>query len=254
MSEPKYVEIADDIAEQIRRGDLEPGERLPGQDALAEEQRVSKQTVERAYRLLRNDGLVETRRREGTFVTGAHVQSTSAQQWYQQDAEERFQGPREQWQTVDAGAAQAEDVPRLVRVALGLEGEEGAVWRERLLTDAGVPVQWHRSWWSGGVLKECPALADPDPISGGTDAYVREQTGREPARGRERLRARGASTKDAELLDIRRGDPVLEIEHRTVDADEQPLEVCVEVSRGARWTAQDPYDIGGSDEQGSTDE
>lgn len=243
MSQPKYVEIADDIAEQIRRGDLEPGERLPGQDALAEEQRVSKQTVERAYRLLRNDGLVETRRREGTFVTGAHVQSTSARQWYQQDAEERFHGPRERWRTLDAGVAEPQDVPRLVRVALGLEDGERAIWRERLLTDAGAPVQWHRSWWAGKMLEQCPALADPDPIPGGTDAYVSEQTGRAPARGRERSRSRGASTKDAEMLGIRRGDPVLEIEHRTVDADGEPLEVCVEVSRGSRWTAQDPYDI-----------
>lgn len=243
MGAPKYVQIADDIAARIRHGELEPGDRLPGQDALAEEQEVSKQTVERAYRLLRTDGLVEARRREGTFVTEAHTQTTGAREWYRRDAEERFRGPRERWETLDAGVTDPDRVPPLVRTGLELEDGEGAIWRERLMTDAGTPTQWHRAWWAGRLRDDCPALADPAPIPGGSTAYVEERTGRRPVRGRERFRARGASTEEVQALEVRRGDPVLEIEHRTFDADGDPLEVCVEVGRGNRWTAQDPYDI-----------
>jgi GntR family transcriptional regulator len=63
-----YVQIADDIAGQIERGDLVPGARLPGEAALAEEYGAARMTVRRAIRELRERGLVIVVTGKGTYV------------------------------------------------------------------------------------------------------------------------------------------------------------------------------------------
>jgi GntR family transcriptional regulator len=63
-----YVQIADDIAAQIERGDLVPGARLPGEAALAEEYGAARMTVRRAIRELRERGLVIVVTGKGTYV------------------------------------------------------------------------------------------------------------------------------------------------------------------------------------------
>jgi len=59
--------VADEIRDMIRRGDLQPGERLL-EDRLAEELGVSRNPVREALRALENTGLVEVRPRRGAHV------------------------------------------------------------------------------------------------------------------------------------------------------------------------------------------
>ncbi|MGW4639441.1 GntR family transcriptional regulator [Sphaerisporangium sp. NPDC004334] len=63
-----YLRIADHLRQRIRNGDLAPGARLPAHRVLAEEHDVSEILIRRALDLLRNEGLVESRRGSGTFV------------------------------------------------------------------------------------------------------------------------------------------------------------------------------------------
>ena len=64
-----YVMIADDIAGQIERGELVPGQRLPGEQDLAREYGVARMTIRRAARELRERGLVRVVTGKGTYVT-----------------------------------------------------------------------------------------------------------------------------------------------------------------------------------------
>lgn len=243
MADPKYIEIADDVGARIRRGEWEPGEQLPGQAEFAEEQRVGVQTVSRAFEILQRQGLIETRSREGTFVAQAHVHATSTRHWYERPPAEKFGGARETWETVEAGRADPDEVPEDVRRDLELDADEGAGWRVRRLLDAGEVTQWHRAWRPGGLLDEVPELADPSPIPDGDEKLIYKRTGRWHARGRDRLRARGASAEDAEMLDISRGHPVLELWHRAWDQERAPLLVEITVYPAMFWSGQDPYDL-----------
>jgi DNA-binding GntR family transcriptional regulator len=63
-----YVQVADDIAEQIRSGILAPGAMLPAERDLAEIYGVAYLTARRAVRELRDRGLVVTLPARGTFV------------------------------------------------------------------------------------------------------------------------------------------------------------------------------------------
>jgi DNA-binding transcriptional regulator YhcF (GntR family) len=66
---PLSDQLATALAERIQRGSLAPGSRLPTVRALAEELGLATNTVAKAYRTLEDSGLIEGRRRHGTFVT-----------------------------------------------------------------------------------------------------------------------------------------------------------------------------------------
>lgn len=61
--------IAAQLAEEINRGRLKPGERLPTEHVLAKTLGVSRSVVREAIAQLRNEGLVETRQGVGAFVS-----------------------------------------------------------------------------------------------------------------------------------------------------------------------------------------
>jgi len=65
---PIYQQIVDQIRHRIVSQTLGPGQELPTIRGLAETLRVNPNTVQRAYRELEHEGLVEKRRTRGTFV------------------------------------------------------------------------------------------------------------------------------------------------------------------------------------------
>ena len=65
---PAYVRILDSLAEAVRDGELQPGERLPTQRALASAVGVDLTTITRALNAGRERGLVEGVVGRGTFV------------------------------------------------------------------------------------------------------------------------------------------------------------------------------------------
>jgi DNA-binding transcriptional regulator YhcF (GntR family) len=65
---PLSRQLADAIADRIRRGVLPPAVRLPTVRDLAEDLGLAPNTVAKAYRALEEAGLVVARGRRGTFV------------------------------------------------------------------------------------------------------------------------------------------------------------------------------------------
>jgi GntR family transcriptional regulator len=65
-----YEQVAAEIRRAIADGEAKPGERLPPARDLAAVLGVNTNTVLRALRLLRNEGLLEFRRGRGTSVSG----------------------------------------------------------------------------------------------------------------------------------------------------------------------------------------
>jgi GntR family transcriptional regulator len=67
---PPYEQIRSQIAAHVAGGLLATGDRLPTMRALAADLGVATGTVARAYAELESTGLVASRRRTGTVVTG----------------------------------------------------------------------------------------------------------------------------------------------------------------------------------------
>lgn len=74
-----YEQIRSQIAAHVSAGALSPGDRLPTVRRLAQDLGVATNTVARAYRELEQAGVIETRGRAGTFVTGDQVDRAAKQ-------------------------------------------------------------------------------------------------------------------------------------------------------------------------------
>ena len=76
-SVPPYEQVRQQVTAQVEAGTLVPGDRLPTVRGLAEELGIAANTVARAYRELESAGVIETRGRAGSFVTGDEVESSA---------------------------------------------------------------------------------------------------------------------------------------------------------------------------------
>ncbi len=75
--EPPYVQVREQIRAQVDAGELGPGTRLPAVRRLAEDLGLAANTVARAYRELEVLGVIETRGRGGSIVTGGGVERSA---------------------------------------------------------------------------------------------------------------------------------------------------------------------------------
>jgi len=66
--QPAYLQIADDLRDQIRAGRLGPGDPLPSTARLAEQYDCSASVIKMAISLLRTEGLVVGQQGKGVFV------------------------------------------------------------------------------------------------------------------------------------------------------------------------------------------
>lgn len=67
---PLYRQVAAFIVRAISTGLLKPGDGLPGEQAMADAMGVSYDTIRKALRVLRDDGIVETATGIGSFIKG----------------------------------------------------------------------------------------------------------------------------------------------------------------------------------------
>ncbi|GAA1506310.1 hypothetical protein GCM10009677_43450 [Sphaerisporangium rubeum] len=75
---PGYLQIADELREQIRRGTLAPGDPLPSTTRLAEDYDASLSVVKMAVGILRNEGLVIGQQGKGVYVRETATAGTPA--------------------------------------------------------------------------------------------------------------------------------------------------------------------------------
>jgi len=69
-----YEQVREQIRAQVDAGELAPGTRLPPVRRLATDLGLAANTVARAYRELEALGVIETRGRAGSVVTGGGVE------------------------------------------------------------------------------------------------------------------------------------------------------------------------------------
>lgn len=69
---PVYVQIVDQIKSAAASGALRPGEALPSIRPLAEELRVNRNTIAKAYAELESQRIIESRHGKGSFLTENH--------------------------------------------------------------------------------------------------------------------------------------------------------------------------------------
>ena len=69
---PVYRQLVEQVRTAAATGVLRAGDGLPGIRPLAEDLRVNRNTVAKAYAELESQGIIETRAGKGCFVRGGH--------------------------------------------------------------------------------------------------------------------------------------------------------------------------------------
>jgi DNA-binding transcriptional regulator YhcF (GntR family) len=83
---PPFEQLRVELIKQVKTGELSAGTRLPTVRKLAEDLGLAPNTVARTYRELEADGFIETRGRNGSFISPqgdpAHKQAQEAARAY----------------------------------------------------------------------------------------------------------------------------------------------------------------------------
>jgi GntR family transcriptional regulator len=65
---PPYLQIAADIRRKIEDGTIPPGRRIPSTVEMEQEYEVARDTLRKATKLLKDEGLIESVRGMGLYV------------------------------------------------------------------------------------------------------------------------------------------------------------------------------------------
>lgn len=65
---PIYIQVKNQIMEQIKNGTLKVGAKMPTERELAEKLKLSRNTISAAYKLLEHEGVIVSYQGRGTFV------------------------------------------------------------------------------------------------------------------------------------------------------------------------------------------
>ncbi|RKN43113.1 GntR family transcriptional regulator [Streptomyces hoynatensis] len=251
---PKWQELADELRALIVNGDLKPGQTLPQIRDLVEQGKGSKTTVQAAYKALEAEGLIAPSRGHGTVVLERPVlkrlgtERYDKAKWRDGDevafiadrkASNRPYQRSDQTQTVSRVPA-----PAQVAEAHGLPAGAEVYARARLVKEQGRPTHTLTSYYRPEHV-EGTRLVDPTPGPAGRGGGFRVlyEAGYEPDSMKEVLHSRMPTPQERELLQLRPGEPVVELHRTTYTADGTVIEYAIGVHAASRFSWEYRFQI-----------
>ncbi|MGW9494844.1 GntR family transcriptional regulator [Streptomyces prasinus] len=243
---PKWRELADRLAAQIKSGQYRPGDQLPQIRELVEAGEGSKSTVHAAYKALESEGLVTSSRGHGTVVREPRplkrlgIARYDKAKWRDGDevafiadrvASGRTYQRNEQTQTVRKEKASA-----AVAEAHGLPEGADVYARARVVKEGAQPTHTLTSYYRPEHV-EGTRIVDPTPGPAGRGGGFRVlyDAGYEIDRMKEELFARVATAEEAQLLQLSPGEWVVELHRTTYTADGTVVEFAIGVHAATRF-------------------
>jgi GntR family transcriptional regulator len=228
----KYLQIADDLAAQIRSGALAPGSAVPSEAELMERYGVASGTVRKAVAELRVAQLIETHHGRGSFVRSRPpVQRKSSDRFrrahrlagqaaYLIEAEQAGDIPSVQVLFVGPVEAPADIAERL-----GVSAGTQVLARKRRYFRNGTPTEEATSYLPWDLAEAIPALTADDPGGGGIYARLEERD-HVLTEFAETVRARLATKAETVALALSPGAPVIHLIREARTATGRVVEVC----------------------------
>ncbi|MFW3460894.1 GntR family transcriptional regulator [Streptomyces sp. 058-1L] len=228
----KYLQIADDLAAQIRTGVLAAGDAVPSETTLMERYGVASGTVRKAVAELRATQLIETHHGRGSFVRSRPpVQRKSSDRFRRTHrkagkaaylAEAEQSGGKPSVTVLFIGPIEA---PAEIAERLGVPAGSQALARKRRYFREGVPTEEATSYLPWDVAKDIPEMFAENPGGGGIYARL-EDHGHTLAGFSETVRARLATKAEATALALSPGSPVIHLVRNAETKAGRVVEVC----------------------------
>ncbi|GAA0670904.1 GntR family transcriptional regulator [Streptomyces thermocarboxydovorans] len=232
---PKYVRLAQTLQRRIEDGTYAPGTRVPSENQLVQAFGMSRPTVVRALELLKRDGWLESRQGYGTIVR-ARPEVVERKDRRGREALERDEA-QSAGRLIDVGRV---PVPARVASALGLPKGAEVLMRRFLVEEDGEAVELVSSYFPAGLV-EGTELGAAKPLSGSTREHLEARKKLRFDHVTERVSARLPEAREAELLDLPDGVPVLSVLVVACDASGRALQVSDVLLPADRQELEDTY-------------
>jgi GntR family transcriptional regulator len=217
MAAARWSVLAQDLRERIALGDVGESGELESEAGLGARYGVSRVTVRRALELLREEGLVSSRRGSGWFVVGASFHQQLALGTFRHAASAVAEaGGQTSRRVVEFGYRRAPE-PTATLLAIGAEAEVLFSRSVRFVDDIPLDVvtEWVPSGSAGSISRDD---AERDGIW-----QTLQRAGRVVDTVRQTITAGVANTSDAAVLNVSKGSPLLLVRRLALAADGEPL-------------------------------
>lgn len=243
---PKWRELADKLAEQIKNGDYTPGQLLPQIRDQVEAGEGSKATVHTAYKALEAEGLVTSSRGVGTMVRAQTplkrigIGRYDKAKWRDGDEvafiADRVASGRAYQRGEQTQSVSLVEAPAPAAEAHGLPVGAQLYARARLVKEGEQPTHTLTSYYRPEHV-EGTRIVDPTPGPAGRGGGFRVlyDAGYEIDHMKERIFARVPTAAEVKLLKLPAGEPVVELHRTTYTADGTVVEYAIGVHAASRF-------------------
>ncbi|MCP2234231.1 GntR family transcriptional regulator [Prauserella halophila] len=242
-----FHQVAATLRDEIARGKIRQGERIPSARELATQHGVALTTAVRAVDELRHEGVIETQRGRGSFVRERTELFRRADQRYHRNpaglAPNRAESAAGGWLDHVEAEVWRENADTDIAERLGVpEGDPVSVVRYTWSVDSH-PVQISTQWEPLAITAGTPIEEPVDGTRGNKGVIARfDSIGLHIDHVDETTRTRMPSSDESQRLSIRGGIPVFSIE-RTHWAGETAVETANIIIRGDRMALVARHDV-----------
>jgi GntR family transcriptional regulator len=208
----RYLAVAEELQRRIASGELKAGDRIAGENHLAQTFKVSRVTIRAALAMLEEKGLVVRRAGAGTFVAlpRLHQDLTVLENLFAQLTKEGLQSATRvleyEWSKVDRAALKSFHHPHAMKLS--------------------------RSWFVGRLpfaltksyLHPAVRMISRADIARRPGFEILQSLGYRVARADLNVRAEKADKSVAAALRLPKGDPVLVLQRTSFSGRDEPLE------------------------------
>jgi GntR family transcriptional regulator, N-acetylglucosamine utilization regulator len=227
---PRYYQLANILRERIADGKVEANQPIPSERELEKIYNVSRTTIRQAIDLLVRQGFLYREHGKGTFVSPQKLQKgISELTSFTEDMKRRGIVPGQK--ILDLGFIKP---PENVRLHLELPDESSEIlYVERLRLGDGVPMGLQTSYY---VLPEGQTITREELEQyGSIYTLLQEKLHLIPTEADETLEVTLATPREASLLQIKPGSPLLLSERTTYSQYRRVIEFVKILYRGDRY-------------------
>lgn len=213
---PVYVQIHDKIQHRIEKGDWKVGDRLPSERLLAEEYGVSRMTLRQAIQTLADEGILERKVGSGTYVANQKVQEKmTGITSFTEIIKKQGKNPSSKTVSYKVTTANARE-----QEALQLSDNTSILRMERIRFADDVPICLDTT---SIPLPFVENLAREEVTTSLYHSF-RKKMKLSLGHAIQNVTASLANERTAELLEIKRGDAILQLRQTTFLTDGRPVE------------------------------
>jgi len=223
---PYYLQLIEILKSYLISNVWKPGEKIPNEEELCKIYKISRTVVRQALQELEYEGIINRRKGRGTFIAEPKVIEILADKitGFHNDMNELGLCPKSKVLHIRKIHAD-QKIASFLKIELG----DKVISIHRLILNKSIPHQLIASYIPYTI---CPTLVNVDLTDRSLTEYLEKECSLIIARGHRFIEAVAATSGEARLLHISKGDPLIMLNGVNCLEDGRPIEYYLSYNRG----------------------